>query len=58
MKHKDIARWLETYKGQVDNWLFGENIPNQETFILNQDGTLIKNSGAVIKNFRDGLPPK
>lgn len=57
MKHKDIAHWLGTYKGQIDNWLFGENIPNQEVFILNQEGTLISNSGIKIKNFRDGLPP-
>ena len=50
MKHKDIAHWLGTYKGQIDNWLFGENIPNQEAFILNQEGTLISNSGIKIKN--------
>lgn len=55
--HENIARYIGTSKSDVDYWLWKEKIPKPETFILNQDGAVLHNSGIVIKNFHDGLPP-
>ncbi len=58
MTQEAIGKWLGVCQSLVSYWLDGQNIVDTPPVILDKTGTFISNAGVLIKNFRDGLPPK
>jgi DNA modification methylase len=52
-----IGKWVGAPRRTVDYWLEGAKITDNVPFILDKDGVLVSNTGVVVKNLRDGLPP-
>jgi len=57
MTHSAIARFLDVPKGTIDTWLYGLDISKQYVCITKQNGKILHNSGVLLDNFYDGLPP-
>ncbi len=58
MTQQEIGKRLGIDRILIQYWLkHTENNLNNGRFILNKNGDIVHNSGLIVKNFRDGLPP-
>ena len=57
LTERRISSLLGQAKTTIHDWLNDENITDHANFILDQYGHIVHNSGFVVDNFRDGLPP-